>query len=132
MEGSVIADSGFLVALVRRDALPAYLLATTAIEIKFHPVADIFPLLTGPPFDALAADIAEHGLREPILLHPDGRIIDGRNRYRACIEAGVEPHFRTWEGEAEDGAALLAYVLSLFRRAERVTARPVTFGVARP
>ena len=39
----------------------------------------------------LTADILEHGLREPIVLHPDGRVLDGRNRLRACQEAGVGP-----------------------------------------
>ena len=66
---------------------------------QFHPVADLFPLLTGEAFHQLAADIKKNGLREPILLDPEGRIIDGRNRYRACNQAGVEPRFVQWEGE---------------------------------
>ena len=66
---------------------------------QFHPVADLFPLLTGEVFQQLAADIKKNGLREPILLDPEGRIIDGRNRYRACNLAGVEPRFVQWEGE---------------------------------
>ena len=32
-------------------------------------------------------------------LHPDGSIIDGRNRYNACIELGIEPEYRTYEGK---------------------------------
>jgi ParB-like chromosome segregation protein Spo0J len=42
----------------------------------------------------LAEDIAEHGLREPIGELPDGRIIDGCKRYRACQIAGVEPRLK--------------------------------------
>ena len=65
---------------------------------QFHPVADLFPLLTGEAFQELAADIKKNGLREPILLDPEGRIIDGRNRYRACNQAGVEPRFVAMAG----------------------------------
>lgn len=77
--------------------------------VEFHPIADLFPLMTGEEFEALKADIAANGLREPIWLHPDGRIIDGRNRYRACCETGVGPRFRTWDGQG----SLVAFVVSL-------------------
>jgi len=79
-------------------------------ERQYHPVANLFPLLSGEEFDALTADIAEHGLRDPICLHTDGSIIDGRNRYRACLAAGVKPDFYTFDGT---DAELLPYVLSL-------------------
>jgi hypothetical protein len=75
-----------------------------------HPYADIFPLLPEAELKALADDVAAHGLREPIWLHRDGRIIDGRNRYRACELAGVEPEYRTYQG---DDAGLLGFVVSL-------------------
>jgi hypothetical protein len=42
--------------------------------------------------------------------HRFGRIIDGRNRYRACQAAGVEPTFRTWDGDEAD---LVKFVVDL-------------------
>ena len=65
----------------------------------FHPVANLFPLLQGPAFQDLVADIRKNGLREPILLDSQKLIIDGRNRYNACLKAGVEPRFEEWKGE---------------------------------
>ncbi len=67
--------------------------------LEYHPIADIFPLLTGDAFTRLVESISTHGLEVPIILHADGRILDGRNRYRACLEAGVEPRLVTWNGD---------------------------------
>lgn len=79
------------------------------IRFEYHPVADLFPLMPDPELEALARDIEANGLREPIWLHSDGRIIDGRNRYRACMLVGVEPGTRVWDGEGD----LVAFVVSL-------------------
>jgi N6-adenosine-specific RNA methylase IME4 len=56
--------------------------------IPFHPLADIFPLIEGDDFEALVSDIRTFGLRESIVLF-DGQILDGRNRYLACVAAGL-------------------------------------------
>jgi N6-adenosine-specific RNA methylase IME4/ParB-like chromosome segregation protein Spo0J len=81
----------------------------TEEERGYHEVANIFPLLNGQEYEDLKADIAANGLLEPIWLHRDGRIIDGRNRHRACIDTGTPPQFRTWNGRG----SLVSFVVSL-------------------
>lgn len=65
-------------------------------EYEFHEVASIFPLMSEEEHAGLVEDIQLHGLREAIWLYK-GKIIDGRNRYRACKELGIEPQYREWE-----------------------------------
>jgi len=61
----------------------------------WHPAANFFPLLTGRSFDELAADIKRNGLLDPIVLF-EGKVLDGRNRLRACETVGVKPEFVEW------------------------------------
>lgn len=67
--------------------------------LTLHPLCELFPRITGGEFDALVADIAANGLREAITLF-EGQILDGGNRYAACLAAGVEPTFREFEGDS--------------------------------
>jgi hypothetical protein len=76
--------------------------------IPFHPFADKFPLLNGNEFNELVRDIEAHDQREPITLF-QGKILDGRNRYRACLKLKREPRFREFKG---DEAAARAFVFS--------------------
>lgn len=76
--------------------------------MDFHEAANLFPLMEGQAFADLVSDIKEHGLREDIWTH-EGKIIDGRNRYRACKEAHRQPRFRAWNGEG----SIIKFVLSL-------------------
>lgn len=77
-------------------------------EKDFHPVANIFPLMSGDELQALVDDISLHGLQEPIWRH-EGKIIDGRNRFIACLKAGVSPKYRDWDGKG----SLVEFVVSL-------------------
>lgn len=80
-----------------------------------HPLADLFPLIQGDEFDELVASIRKDGLLQPIMLF-DGMILDGRNRYRACKEAGVEPHFERMDGASEDDIRAYVRAANICRR----------------
>ena len=80
---------------------------------EYHPYANIFPLLNedSEEFEALVSDIKTHGLQIPIILtQHDGewKILDGRNRYRACIVAKFQIKTANYEGNDP-----LGYVISL-------------------
>lgn len=66
--------------------------------MQFHPVADIFPMMSATEFEALKKSIAANGQRLPVYTH-ENQIVDGRNRYRACIEIGRLPWLQEWNGE---------------------------------
>jgi N6-adenosine-specific RNA methylase IME4 len=77
------------------------------MNYEYHELANLFPLMDESQYSDLVADIKENGLIESIILH-EGKILDGRNRYNACNDAGVEPNFVEYEGEDA-----LSYVISL-------------------
>jgi N6-adenosine-specific RNA methylase IME4 len=61
--------------------------------LENHPIANLFPLIEGEDFSRLVADIYEHGLQEKIVLR-EGKILDGRNRYRALVSLDRFDQFR--------------------------------------
>ena len=75
-----------------------------------HPVAQMFPLIHGTEFTLLVDDVRAHGLRRPILVTgPDGSVIvDGRNRVRAALEAGVRPAFAPLDADADPLGAIVS------------------------
>ncbi len=79
-------------------------------DLQPHPLGELFPLIEGPEFDALVADIRKHGkLLFPITTY-EGQILDGRNRYRACRAANVEPKFESYAGDDPTGFVLSANI----------------------
>src|SRR6266700_874756 len=75
-------------------------------SLAFHPLANLFPLLYDDEFAELIADIKNHGLREPSWLYED-KVLDGRNRYRACRAAGVDPQFLHFSGTHDEARAFV-------------------------
>ena len=67
--------------------------------IHSHPLAALFPELPAEELTQLVRDIKERGQLEPIILYK-GMILDGRNRYRACLIAGVKPRIEEFDPKA--------------------------------
>lgn len=93
---------------------------------QFHEVANIFPLMSDAELAVLTDDIRVNGLHEPIWTY-NGKIIDGRNRYRACQKAGVEPRTQEWDGNG----SLLAFVLSMNLHRRHLTKTQWAMAAAR-
>lgn len=75
--------------------------------IEFHPLANIFPMMPDAEVNDLGDDVLKHGQRDPIWLF-EGMILDGRNRYNACLSKDIEP--RTVDYRGPDA---LGFVISL-------------------
>lgn len=77
------------------------------MDHSFHPACLLFPRLTDDELQALADDIRQNGLLNPIVTL-NGAILDGRNRLEACKIAGVSPRFVEWDGEGSPLAWVVA------------------------
>ncbi|WP_394540145.1 ParB/RepB/Spo0J family partition protein [Lysobacter enzymogenes] len=76
------------------------------MSLGFHVLCLMLPDMSTESFSALVEDIRQNGQRRDIVLY-EGLILDGRHRYRACIECGIEPRYSDY-----DGADPVAFVVS--------------------
>src|SRR5262245_37559590 len=66
-----------------------------------HPISARYPDLKGQAWEDFLENIATNGvLGRSIMLH-EGKILDGWQLYRACLDRNIEPHF-IHLGEGED------------------------------
>lgn len=81
-----------------------------------HPIAKLFPMMATDTEEwrEFVDDIRVHGLRTPITLY-EGKILDGRNRYRACLESSTMIEVEEYVGR-HDEAVDLVLSLNLHRR----------------
>jgi hypothetical protein len=61
------------------------------LSFELHPACSAWPEMSPKELRDLSDDIFENGLREPVTLTPEGKLLDGRNRALACVMAGREP-----------------------------------------
>lgn len=92
--------------------------------MEFHEAANIFPIDEENLSD-LAKDIRTNGQQVPIERH-DGKIIDGRRRFKACRMVGVTPKFR--DVQIPDP---VAYVLSLNLHRRHLSSTQLSMCAAR-
>jgi hypothetical protein len=80
-------------------------------ELALHDYANLFPEMGDDDFNAIVKDMQENGFRadRPIILF-DGKIADGKNRYKASLAAKVKPTFTEFEGTKNE---LFKHVIAL-------------------
>src|ERR1700733_9441644 len=76
--------------------------------LKFHPLANLFPMLSDKELDDLGQDIRANGQVETVKLHA-GMVLDGRNRYTACQRKNLGVRTEVFAGSPREA---LAWVIS--------------------
>jgi hypothetical protein len=77
-------------------------------DLKFHPLANHFPLMEREEFKAFAASIGPEGPENPNIIY-EGMVLDGRNRLRVCLERDIEPKIEEYDGR---GGSPLQFVIN--------------------
>lgn len=75
-------------------------------DYETHPIADAFPMLEGAHWQRFLDKVKRFGVLVLELWRYEGKILDGRNRYRAVLELGlkVKLKWRDFEGTFEEAA----------------------------
>ena len=62
-------------------------------DSPFDQIVHVFPEMADEEYEKLMLSIKKEGLLVPIV-RKNGKIIDGRARYRVCVELGIKPEFK--------------------------------------
>ncbi len=89
--------------------LPLVLEFASTFGYGLHPTVLKFPPMSALQFDALCASIRREGRLHVDIVTWQKKIIDGMHRLCACLEEGITPTFREWDGRG----SLVEYVASL-------------------
>lgn len=77
---------------------------------EVHPAATLFPMMTEDEYKGLKQDIADNGQHEDIIVWC-GKLIDGRNRLRACEELGRQPEIAELDEETDPWKYVISHNL---------------------
>lgn len=103
---------------------------TTTQHYTIHPYAAALPRMSTDEFEALKASIQRNGQQQHILAAKT-QIIDGRHRFEACQELGIEPKILPWHGNDEEALAHVM-AMNINRRALSVGQRAILAARAAP
>ena len=81
----------------------------TVPKLALHPLCEIIPPCTEQEYKELKEDIEKNGLQVSIKLF-ENQILDGRSRYKACVELGKECKPEIFSGTYKDA---LTFVISM-------------------
>jgi len=95
--------------------------------LPIHPAASLFPPMTPDELRELGEDIKKNGLKLPIAITGDGKLLDGRNRLDAMEAAGVEFKFKRTTNGGPIHIDIAGGDLSF---AQVVTSDPVAFVIS--
>lgn len=72
-------------------------------KYEIHPIANMYPMMLPKEHENLLNSMEYNGYDAnfPIILY-EGKILDGRNRYKACCEIKIEPKVSIFEGTQEE------------------------------
>jgi hypothetical protein len=65
--------------------------APARLQVTIHPLAEKFPALSDSDYQKLKASIAAYGVFDHIVINEKNQILDGRHRWKACMELGAIP-----------------------------------------
>jgi hypothetical protein len=73
-------------------------------EYETHPIADAFPLLEGARWERFLEKLKRFGVVNLDLWRYEGKLLDGRNRYRGILELGLKAKIKwhDFDGELAD------------------------------
>ena len=76
-------------------------------NLSMHELATMFPPMSDEEYEGLKADIAMNGAHQPVAVWR-GQIIDGRHRYQACQDLGIQAPLKYLPNDADP----VSYIMS--------------------
>lgn len=97
------------------------------LSVEVHPAAELFPWMDDASFEALKQDIKQHGQRDYVTFYK-GQLLDGRNRWAACAELGIDCDSAELDEESEIDPFDYVISINLHRRHLTTSQRSVVAG----